>query len=138
MLDEASSYLTMFNTKTGRYRFTVMPFGIMVAGDIFQQKLDECIGHIKNLIVIGDDIIVIGKHYNHKDHDLAFTTLLQTARRCNIKLNYDKLRFKCTEVNFMAKLIQLMGTSQHKTRSQLLSRCLPPAPERGTVLHQND
>ena len=36
MLDEASSYLTTFNTEVGRYRFTVMPFGIMVTGDIFQ------------------------------------------------------------------------------------------------------
>ena len=35
-LDEASSYLTTFNTEIGRYRFTVMPFGIMVAGDVFQ------------------------------------------------------------------------------------------------------
>ena len=32
MLDEASSYLTTFNTELGRYRFTVMPFGISVAG----------------------------------------------------------------------------------------------------------
>ena len=35
-LNEASSYLTMFNSKVGRYRFTVIPFGIMVTGDIFQ------------------------------------------------------------------------------------------------------
>ena len=97
-LDEASSYLTTFNTEVGRYRFAVMPFGITVAGDVFQQKLDECFGHIKNLIVIADDIMVIGKQHNHKDHDLAFTTLLQTARKCNVKLNYDKLKFKCTEV----------------------------------------
>ena len=36
MLDEASSYLTTFNIEIGRYRFTVMPFGITVAGDMFQ------------------------------------------------------------------------------------------------------
>ena len=36
MLDEASSYLTMFNNEIGRYRFTVMPFSITVAGDVFQ------------------------------------------------------------------------------------------------------
>ena len=36
MLDETFSYLTMFNTEIGRYRFTVMPFGITVTGDIFQ------------------------------------------------------------------------------------------------------
>ena len=35
-LDEPSSYLTTFNTEIGRYRFTVMPFGITVAGDVFQ------------------------------------------------------------------------------------------------------
>ena len=35
-IDEASSYLTMFNTEVGRYRFMVMPFGITVAGDVFQ------------------------------------------------------------------------------------------------------
>ena len=79
MLDEASSYLTMFITEVGRYRFTVMPFGITVPRDVFQCKLDECFGHIKNLIVIADNIMVIGKHDNHKDHDLAFTTLLQIA-----------------------------------------------------------
>ena len=38
-LDEASLYLTTFNTELGRYRYTVMPFGITVAGDVFQRNL---------------------------------------------------------------------------------------------------
>ena len=42
----------------------------------------------------------MGKKHNHKDHDLAFTILLQVARKCNVKLNYEKLQYKCTEVNF--------------------------------------
>ena len=100
MIDEASSYLTTFNTELGRYRFTVMPFGISVAVDVFQRKLDECFGHIKNLTIIADDIMVIGKNRNHKDHDLAFTLLLKMAKECNVKLNYQKLQYKCTEVNF--------------------------------------
>ena len=100
ILDEASSYLTTFNTEVGRYRFTLMPFGISVAGDMFQRKLDECFGHIKNLTIIADDIMVIRKNRNHKDHDLAFTLLLKTAKECNVKLNYQKLQYKCTEVNF--------------------------------------
>ena len=99
-LYETSSYLTTFNTEIGRHRFVVMPFGITVAGDVFQQILDECFGHIKNLIVIADDIMVAGKKHNPKDYDLVFTTLLQTARKCNVKLNYEKLQYKCTEVNF--------------------------------------
>ena len=130
MTDEASSYLTTFNTEVGRYRFAVMPFGIMVAGDVFQQKLDECFGYIKNLIVIADDIMVIGKHHNHKDHDLAFTTLLWTARRCNIKLNYDKLKFKCTEVNFYGKTYTTDGPKPAQNKITAIVEMPPPSSKK--------
>ena len=83
-LDEASSFLTTFNKELGRFWYTVMPFGIMVAGDVFQQKLDQCFGHIKNVILIADDKMVVGKEQNYGDHDIALTALLETARKCNI------------------------------------------------------
>ena len=34
-LEEASSFLTTFNTELGRFRYTAMPFGTTVVGDIF-------------------------------------------------------------------------------------------------------
>ena len=125
-LDETSSYLTTFNTEIGRYRFVVMPFSITVAGNMFQQKLDECFGHIKNLILIADDIMVAGKKHNHKDHDLAFTALLQTARKCNVKLNYEKLQYKCTEVNFYG---ETYTTDGHKpAQSKITTIVEMPSP----------
>ena len=130
MLDEASSYLTTFNTKVGRYRFTVMPFSITVSGDVFQQKLDECFGHIKHLIVIVDDVMVIRKNDNHKDHDLAFSTLLQTTRRCNIKLNYDKLNFKCTEVNFYGKTYTTDGHKSAQNKITAIIKMPPPSSKK--------
>ena len=90
-LDESSSFLTTFNTEYGCYRYTVIPFGATVAGVVFQCKLDQCFGHIPNVIVIADDIMVVGKMQNHRDHDQALTTLLQTAKACNVRLNYGKL-----------------------------------------------
>ena len=90
-LDEASSYLTTFNTELGRYRYTVMPFGITVTGDVFQRKLDQHFGQIEQVIVIADDIMVVGNQTNHRDHDVALTNLLEIARKSNIHLNYDKL-----------------------------------------------
>ena len=63
-LDEASSYLTTFNTEFGRYQYTVMPFGTTIASDVFQRKLDQCFGHLQNVIVITDDIMVVGKQPN--------------------------------------------------------------------------
>ena len=45
-LDEASSFLTTFNTEHDRFRYTVMSFGTTVAGDVSQCKLDQCFGQI--------------------------------------------------------------------------------------------
>ena len=41
-LDKASSFLTTFNTELGRLRCAVMPYGVTVARDVFQCKLDQC------------------------------------------------------------------------------------------------
>ena len=90
-LDKASSYLTTFNTEFGRYQYTVLPFGTTVASYVFQRKLDQCFGHLQNIIVIADNIMDVGKQPNHKDHDLALTTLLNTTRKCNVHLNYEIL-----------------------------------------------
>ena len=68
-----------------------MPFGTRVAGDVFQRKLDECFGKLNQVIIIADDIMVVGYKADHSDHDQAFTSLLQTAQKCNVKLNFDKL-----------------------------------------------
>ena len=108
-LDEASSYLTTFNTEFGRYHYTVMPFGATVASDVYQRKLDQCFGHLQNVIVIADDIMVVGNQPNHKDHNLALTKLLNTARKCNVCLNYDKLQYKQKEIDFFGETYMVDG-----------------------------
>ena len=110
-LDEASSYLTTFNTEMGCFRYTVMPFGATVVGDVFQHKLDQCFGHIKNVIINVDDIMIVGKLQNHRDQDQALTTFLDTTRCCNVRLNYEKLQYKKEEVDFFR---EAYTTSGHK------------------------
>ena len=70
-----------------------MPFGISVAGDVFQRKLDTIFGNLPQVACIADDIIVVGYKEDHSDHDEAFSKLLNTARKNNVKLNYDKLQY---------------------------------------------
>ena len=76
-LDEASSFLTTFNTELGRFRYMVMPFGVTVAGDVFEHKPDQCFGHIRQVIVIADDIMIVGKKPNYSDHDQALEHYLK-------------------------------------------------------------
>ena len=123
-LDEASSYLTTFNTEFGRYQYTVMPFGITVAEDVFQRKLNQYFGKINNVIIIADDIMVVGKPQNHRDHDVTLTNLLETARKTNICLIYDKLHYKETEVDFFRETYTTDGcTGQPKARYQQYLKC---------------
>ena len=126
-LDEQSSYLTKFNTEFGRYRYTVMPFGATVAGDVFQCKLDECFGLIPNVIVIADDIMIVGKKQDHKDHDQALTTLLETARQCNVRLNYEKLQYKQMEVKYFGEIYTVDRCKPAKGKVQAIVEMLAPS-----------
>ena len=74
--------------------------------------------------------MVIGKNDNHKDHDLAFTTLLQTARRHNVKLNYDKLKFKCMEVNFYGKTYTTDGHKPAQNKVTAIVKMPPPSSKK--------
>ena len=60
------------------------------------------------MIIIADDIMVVGKQQNHRDHDTALTNLPETARKCNICLNFDKLHYKKKEVDFFGEPTPLM------------------------------
>ena len=99
-----------------------MPFGMNVAGDVFQYKLDEIFGKLKNVMCITDDIMVVGYKDDHSDHDLALTKLLQTAKQNNVKLNFEKLQYKKHEVTFFGENYMTKGENLIQRRSKLLSR----------------
>ena len=134
--DEASSFLTTFNTELGRFHYIVMPFGVPVAGDVFQCKLDQCFGKTKHVIVITDDIMVVGYKQNHSNHDQALTTPLETARRCNVKLNYQKLQYKKDEADFLVRPTPHAVANQIKPKYQLLLLCLRQ-PTRSKYSHSS-
>ena len=125
-LDEASSYLPTFNTEFSSYQYTIMPFGITVAGDIFQRKLNQYFGKIDNVIIIADDIMVDGNQQNHRDHDIALTNLLETARRSNSHLNYDKLQYTATEVDFFGETYTTDGHNPAQSKISAITEMLPP------------
>ena len=124
--DEVSSFLTTFNAEFGRFRYTVMAFSVTVAGDVFQCKLDQCFGMIMQVIVIAYDIMIVGKKPNQSNHDQALTTLLETARRCNVHLNYEMLQSKEQEVDFCGETYTTSGHKPDKNKGTKFTKV--PAP----------
>ena len=82
--------------------------------------------HLENVIMIADDIMVVGKQSNHKDHDIALTQLLKTARECNVHLNYDKLQYKQTELDFFSETYTINGRKPSQSKVKAIQDMPPP------------
>ncbi len=98
VLDEESSKLTTINSPVGRYRFKRLPFGIRVAQDIFQERMDMILEQCPGSIGIADDVLVFGRDDN--DHDANLHKLMQVASQFGLVFNWDKCDIKVDKVKF--------------------------------------
>ena len=115
-----------------------MPFGTTTAGDVLKCKLNESFGKIEQVIIIADDIMIIGCKPDHSDHDQAFTNLLQAAKECNIKLNYENLQYKQNEVEFFGETYNkwLQIKQRQSTCNQIYA--ITNKKETSTILYWHD
>ena len=104
VLDEESSYLTTFNSPSGRFRFTRLPFGLCVSQDIFQQFfLEKCPGTVG----IADDIAVHGP--TEEEHDANLHNLMLVAQDHGLVFNLDKCVIKERMITFFEMLFNAEG-----------------------------
>ena len=59
-IDAESSLKTTFWTPFGRYKYLRLPFGISCAPEEFERKLHEKLDDLPGVIVLRDDILVVG------------------------------------------------------------------------------
>ena len=111
-----------------------MPFGATVAGNVFQQNLDECFSKLKQGIIIADDVMVVGYKPDYSDHGQAFNSLLQTAQKCNVKLNYDKLQYKYNEVDFFGETYTTNGFKPARSKVLAIAAMSLPASKKQVQL----
>ena len=72
--------------------------------------------------------MVVGK--NQKEHDLALPTLLDTARECIVRLNYDKLQYKKTEVDFFGETYTIDGHKLAQIKVSMINTMPEPSSKR--------
>ncbi|KAJ8377065.1 hypothetical protein SKAU_G00076480 [Synaphobranchus kaupii] len=87
-LDEASSFLTTFNTPIGRFRWLRLPFGVKCAPEIFQRIIDQMLEGISGATGIMDDILIAAPTI--EEHDRMLREVVERATSYNLKLNFDK------------------------------------------------
>ena len=130
-LDEPSSLLTTFGTPWGRYRWTRMPFGISVAPEEFQRRLNNALEGLNGVEPILDDILLygVGETYAEalSDHDTKLRALFQRCRDKGIKLNKEKLKLRCSEVSFMGHTVSKVGLKPDPAKLQGIQEM--PSPQ---------
>ena len=107
VLDLASSLLTTFNTRWGKFRWLRLPFGLKIASDVFQKRLDRVLRLLEGVHGIADDILTHGE--TEIQHNGRVITLLETARMNNLSLNPDKIQLKSTDCKFFRYRLTLEG-----------------------------
>ena len=75
----------------GRFQWTWLPMGTVVASDVLQKKLDEIFHNVSGVTGIADDMVIYGKSV--EKHDKHFLSFLSIMRKNNLKLNASKLQF---------------------------------------------
>ena len=121
----ASSLLTTFNTPWGKYRWLRLPFGLKIASDVFQERLDRVLRLLEGVHGIADDILTHGE--TEVQHDGRLLTLLETARMNNLSLNPDKIQFKATDCKFFGHRLTPEGLKPDPEKVKAIIKM--PAPQ---------
>lgn len=124
-VDDESSRLLCFNTPFGRYCFKRLPFGIHIASEIFQQKVEDLFAGIDGVANAQDDIIIWGSNQN--EHDARLQKTLDILKEAGLKLNREKCKFSVTELIFLGHKISKAGISPDPSKITAIKNM--PLPE---------
>ena len=107
--DEESSKLCTFNTPEGRYRFLLLPYGILSLPEVYHKNIHMIFEHIPGVDTMMDDIIVWVS--SREEHDVRLRQVLDLTRQVNLKLNKDKCLFGVKSLTFVGDVVSEAGIS---------------------------
>ena len=128
VLHPDSRKLTCMALPFGRFQWTRLPMGTVVAQDIFQSKLDAIFIGMNGVTGIADDMIIAGK--DEMEHDRNFQALMEKCMENNLTLNAEKIQFKQKQVSFYGHVWSENGISPDPKKIQALKHMeFPPDKE---------
>ena len=98
VLHPDSRKLTCMALPFGRFQWTQLPIGTVVAQNIFQSKLDSIFVGMEGVTGIADDMVVAGR--DEMAHDRNFLAFIEKCMSNNLTLNLEKIQFKQSQISF--------------------------------------
>ena len=109
VLHPDSRKLTCMALPFGRFQWTRLPMGTVVAQDIFQSKLDAIFIGMEGVTGIADDMVIAGR--DKMEHDRNFLAFMEKCMSNNLTLNAKKIQFKQSQVSFYGHCWSKQGIS---------------------------
>ena len=132
-LDDAAKKICTIVLPWGKYEYTRLPMGIKLAGDAFQQRMNDLLGHLPYVRCYIDDILIVTKS-DWKEHLKCITTVLELMGNAGLKVNAEKSFFGRRELDYLGyhisqegirpdvkKVEAIKALAAPKTRKQLRS-----------------
>ena len=128
VLHPDSRKLTCMALPFGRFQWTRLPMGTVVAQDIFQSKLDAIFIGMEGVTGIADDMVIAGK--DEMEHDRNFLAFIEKCRNNYLTLNAKKIQFKQSQVSFYGCCWLKQGISLDPKKTEALNHMeFPPDKE---------
>ena len=108
----------------GRFQWTQLPMGSIVAQDVFQRKLDSIFLDIPGVTGIADDMIIYGR--DDQEHDGNLLNFLEVCRNNNLTLNAEKMQFRLPKVSFFGHTWSDKGLSPDPKKIEAVKRMEMP------------
>ena len=102
----------------GRFQWTWLPKGTVVAQDIFQSKLDSIFIGMEGVTGIADGMVIAGR--DEMGHDRNFLEFMEKCMDNNLTLNSEKIQFMWTQVSFYGHCWSKHGISPDPKKIQAL------------------
>ena len=105
-VDEESSKLLTFNTPWGQYRFTILPFGISSAPELYQREMDRLFANLPVEIIV-DDFLIHRK--DDSDINEKMIAVLDRSREVGLKFNPKKVKLRLQRVTYVGHVFTSEG-----------------------------
>ena len=128
VLHPESRKLTCMALPFGRFQWTRLPMGTVVAQDIFQFKLDSIFIGMEGVTGIADDMVIAGR--DEMEHDRNFLAFVEKCMSNNLTFNSEKIQFKLSQVSFYGHCWSKHGISPDPKNVKALNHMeFPPDKE---------
>ena len=128
VLHPDSRKVTCMALPFGRFQWTQLPMGTVVAQDTFQSELDSIFIGMEDVTGIADDMVIAGR--DEMEHDRNLLEFMEKCMSNNLTLNSEKIQFKQSQVSFYGHCWSKHGISPDPKKIQALTHVeFPPDKE---------